>query len=176
MGFHHVAVTTRDLKATHEFYTGPMGFSLAKVIVGPTGTAGWARHVFYDTGDGRLMAFWDLHDDDLPPDHPTAISIGLGLPIWANHIAFDATDRADLDARRCRLLEHGLDVMEIDHGWCHSIYVVDPNGILVEFCTSTRVLGDADREAAERLLRATAPEVEPAAVPIIHRASEYGRG
>jgi len=42
--------------------------------------------------------------------------------------------------------------MEIDHGWCTSIYTKDPNGILVEFCTSTRQLGPADHEEALRRL------------------------
>ena len=43
-------------------------------------------------------------------------------------------------------------VIDIDHDWCHSIYVTDPNGILVEFCTSIRAFTDADREDALRLL------------------------
>ena len=28
-------------------------------------------------------------------------------------------------------------LMEIDHGRCHSLYYVDPNGIMVEFCRDT---------------------------------------
>ena len=28
-------------------------------------------------------------------------------------------------------------LMEMDHGWCHSHYYLDPNGILVELCTDT---------------------------------------
>ena len=31
MGFHHVAITTRDLAATHAFYTDVMGFELVRV-------------------------------------------------------------------------------------------------------------------------------------------------
>ena len=27
---------------------------------------------------------------------------------------------------------------EIDHGWCRSVYTVDPNGIMVEFCVTTK--------------------------------------
>ena len=37
MGFHHLALATRDIKATHEFYTAAMGFELVKVAVGPAG-------------------------------------------------------------------------------------------------------------------------------------------
>ena len=35
MGFHHVALATKDLAATHKFYTEVMGFSLVKTIIGP---------------------------------------------------------------------------------------------------------------------------------------------
>ena len=27
--------------------------------------------------------------------------------------------------------------MEQDHGWCHSLYYLDPNGIMVELCRDT---------------------------------------
>ena len=161
MGFHHVAISTRDIKASHEFYTGAMGFELVKVQVGPAGERGFAKHLFYDTGDGQMFAIWDFHDPDLPADWSPAISTSLGLPIWANHIAFYAADRADLAKRRERWLMHGVSVMEIDHGWCTSIYARDPNGILVEFCASTREFGAADREEALRRLSDPAPERDP---------------
>lgn len=172
MGFHHLAVATRDAKATHGFYTGPMGFELVKVEVVPSGPKGFAKHLFYDTGDGRLMAFWDLHDDSLPADWSPAIASGLGLPIWTNHIAFSASDLDDLAARRRRLLEHGVDVMEIDHGWCTSIYAQDPNGILVEFCTSTRPITQADREDALRLLDDPDPQLKEPPPQQIYRAAD----
>jgi len=35
MGFHHVALATADLAATHEFYSEAMGFELAKAVVAP---------------------------------------------------------------------------------------------------------------------------------------------
>ena len=152
MAFHHLAIATRDLKATHDFYTRAMGFELVKVEVARAGRRGFAKHLFYDTGNGEMIAFWDFHDPDLPPDWSPAISTALGLPIWANHIAFDASDLDDIARRRERWLAHGVSVMEIDHGWCTSIYARDPNGILVEFCTSTRAFTQADREEALRLL------------------------
>jgi len=40
---------------------------------------------------------------------------------------------------------------ELDHGYCHSIYLTDPNGIIVEF---TRDPANADSIAASK--RATA--------------------
>lgn len=165
MAFHHVAIVTRDLDASHRFYCDAMGFELVKVDVVPFREHGWARHLFYDTGNGELLALWDLHDDGLG-EFPTAISTGLGLPHFVNHIAFAAADLDDLDARRERLLAHGHDVARMDHGWCVSIYADDPSGNMVEFCTTTGVLDDATRRLAHRLRLAASPEVDTTPQPI----------
>ena len=177
MGFHHVAIATRDLETTHRFYTEAMGFTLVKVVVGPTGApnGGWAKHLFYDTGGNGLFAVWELHDDTIPADHGTAISTGLGLPEWVNHIAFDAADVDDLAARTRRWQEHGIDVVELDHEWCRSIYASDPNGVLVEFCCTTRAFTEAETSDAERLLADPAPALEPMATMTIHEALERQR-
>jgi catechol 2,3-dioxygenase-like lactoylglutathione lyase family enzyme len=150
MAFHHVAIATRDLDATHRFYTEAMGFELVHVDVIPYMEEGWARHLFYDTGNGEMLAVWDLHDADLP-DFDPAISTGLGLPHFVNHIAFGVSGLDDLDVRKDRWLCNGHDVVRIDHRWCVSIYANDPNGIMVEFCCTTRVF-DADdhRRARDR--------------------------
>lgn len=148
MPYHHLALATRDARSTHLFYTHAMGFELVKTVVAATPGGGWAKHFFYETGGGELMAFWELHDDSIPDTWSPAISSGQGLPEWVNHVAFAAGDVADLDRRRERLLASGYGVMEIDHGWCRSIYTRDPNGILVEFCTTTRDFDADDRERA----------------------------
>jgi catechol 2,3-dioxygenase-like lactoylglutathione lyase family enzyme len=168
MALHHVALATRDLTATHRFYTEAMGFTLAKVQIGPTETeGGWARHVFYDTGDG-MMAFWELHDESLG-EFPTAISTDAGLPAWVNHLAFHATPDTIGEARD-RWLAHGIDVVEVDHGWCVSIYANDPNGILVEWCANTRELDDNDRREAAELLAADTPRMDPPPIITVHEA------
>jgi catechol 2,3-dioxygenase-like lactoylglutathione lyase family enzyme len=176
MPFHHVAIATRDLKATHEFYARAMGFTLVKLEVARAGERGWAKHAFYDTGGGGLIAFWDLHDPELPEGWSPAISEALGLPRWVNHLAFEARDLPDLAARRQRWLEHGLDVHEVDHGWCTSIYATDPNRILVEFCATTRAFTAQDRAEAERGLTDPSPPL-PGAPPRMQffRARDHRR-
>jgi catechol 2,3-dioxygenase-like lactoylglutathione lyase family enzyme len=169
MGLHHAAYAAKDIDATHAFYTEVMGFKLVKVVVGAT-EAGWSKHVFYDTGGQGLIAFWDLHDENIGTDFRTDISTALGLPVHINHIAFDAVDEANLGVIRQRWQEHGITVAEIDHGFCRSIYATDPNGILVEFCCDTNGLTEADAIEAERLLRDPAPEPEPDPPVTIHRA------
>lgn len=170
MGFHHVAIATLDLPATHRFYSEAMGFTLRKVQTAPTADDGWAKHLFYDTGGNGMFAVWELHDEKIGADFPTAISTGLGLPDWVNHIAFDASDLDTLAAHTRRWQEHGIDVVELDHVWCRSIYAVDPNGILVEFCCTTEGLTEADATEAARLLVDPAPPLEPLPTMTVHRA------
>jgi catechol 2,3-dioxygenase-like lactoylglutathione lyase family enzyme len=170
MAYHHIALATRDMDATHAFYTEAMGFDLVKAVVAPTENAGgWAKHLFYDTGGDGLIAFWDLHDDGLP-DFDPAISTGAGLPAWVNHVAFHAEPSA-LDDHRQRWLGQGIDCMEIDHGFCVSIYALDPNGILVEWCADSRPLDDDDRREALAVLRDLTPPLETPPVPTFHRAA-----
>lgn len=168
MGFHHLALATHDLEATHRFYTDAMGFELVKAVVAPTeNDGGWAKHVFYETGGNGLLAFWDLHDDELP-DFDPAISTGAGLPAWVNHVAFHA-ETDELDALRQRWLDQGIGCMEVDHGFCVSIYAMDPNGILVEWCADARPLNDTDRAEALAVLFDPEPPLETAPTPIFHR-------
>jgi catechol 2,3-dioxygenase-like lactoylglutathione lyase family enzyme len=168
MAFHHVALATHDLEATHRFYTEVMGFELAKVVAGPTPEGGWAKHVFYTTGGGGMIAFWELHVDELR-DFPTDLNKSIGLPDWVNHVAFDAPTIDALDEHRRRWQEHGRSVLELDHGFCTSIYTNDPNGILVEFCCTKRDFTPEERRrASEQVLTSSIPPQDfdeaPAAV------------
>jgi len=168
VGFHHVALATRDLEATHAFYTEAMGFELVKVVVAPTESGqGWAKHVFYETPGDGMIAFWDLHDDTLP-EFDGAMSTGIGLPAWVNHLAFHA-EVDELEGRIERWTAHGLDVLEVDHGFCRSIYTLDPNGTMVEWCADTRVLDEEDRKAALAVLFDPNPELEDPPVPVFHK-------
>jgi catechol 2,3-dioxygenase-like lactoylglutathione lyase family enzyme len=147
MAYHHVAVAVTDLAETHRFYTEVMGFELVKAQAAPTDApGGWAKHVFYATGElvegepPELIAFWELHDDRMASFDP-AIS-----------------------------LDHGHDVVEIDHGFCVSIYTLDPSRILVEFCTDTAPYTDADRQHAMTLIDTAEPELVAAPSPVFHEA------
>ncbi len=170
MPYHHLALATHDMKAIDLFYTRAMGFELVKCERAATPAGGWAKHFFYQTGNGELMAFWELHDDSLPQDFPTSISAAAGLPEWTNHLAFAADDRSDLEARKQRWLENGYDVLEIDHHWCYSIYTKDPNEMLIEFCVTTQAFDVEDAEAARYAL--THDDLESSAAPVIrvHKA------
>jgi catechol 2,3-dioxygenase-like lactoylglutathione lyase family enzyme len=150
MPYHHLALAVRDMPAIDAFYTHAMGFDLVHVEANKTPQGGWAKHFFYDTGGGEMMAFWELHEGPFPTDFETSLSGAVGLPPWTNHIAFQAADLDEIGAFRDRWLENGYDVIEIDHNWCVSIYTTDPNGTLVEFCVTTAPFDERSRARARK--------------------------
>ena len=160
MSYHHLALAARDMTAIHHFYEEVMGFELVKVEVAPVPEGGWAKHFFYrmDGDDSRFIAFWELHDVPGTARLETNISRAAGVPDFINHIAFAVPTADELSRRKARWLADGRDVLEIDHGWCHSIYTKDPNENLVEFCLTTGSFTANDRAAAVAALTATAPE------------------
>jgi glyoxylase I family protein len=153
-GFHHIAYACRDVEETTRFYEA-LGFPLVHTEVSGT-PEHFLRHVFFDTGDGSCLAFFDVHGVGEQPDWRSEVSTGNGLPVWVNHVAFKATAERQEQARSL-MAEAGIaPMMELDHGWCHSLYFVDPNGIMIEFCRDTPGFAH-DPEAAHRLLTAVPP-------------------
>lgn len=180
MAFHHVALATRDAAATHRFYTEEMGFELVKVVAGPTPNEGpgFSKHFFYSTEPASsdpaassrdLIAFWEIDDPEIGTDFEVDLNKAAGLPGWVNHIAFDAPTRAALDAHRTRWQQHGHTVIEVDHGFCVSIYLTDPSGNMVEFCQTTGEFTDEDRRQATERLLDPQPSFDDDAKIIVHR-------
>jgi catechol 2,3-dioxygenase-like lactoylglutathione lyase family enzyme len=162
---HHYAITPKDFKASHEFYTEAMGFPLVAAVkrqaIGGE-SVGWTKHVFYDCGDGSLLAIWDLHLNDLKDDDwKSGISTGLGLPWWINHIAFSVDSLDELEEKKERLLKHGCTVSLVEHEFITSIYTKDPDGTMVEFTTYTRDLTPEDAAEAEQILADDSPSTIP---------------
>lgn len=174
MGFHHVALATKDTAATHAFYTNVMGFELVKVVTAPTPgeKGGWSKHFFYSTNeapneapngasghssDNGMIAFWEIHDDEIGTEFSVDINTSVGLPVWVNHIAFDAPTRADLERHRDRWRSHGHHVLEVNHDFCTSIYIRDPSGNMVEFCQTTRDFTPGEIAEAQTLLHDANP-------------------
>jgi len=175
MAFHHIALATTDLCATHRFYTEAMGFTLAHVEDSETDLpGGWLHHVFYDTGDGTCMAFMEVHDERIG-DFDPAISRGLGLPAWINHIAFGVDDLEALDRALVRWLANGCDVIRMQHNHGTSIYTEDPNGNTIEWACQARAFSDAERAAAPgRLVARNLPRDAPTAMELF-RAADYAQ-
>ncbi len=163
-GIHHVAYACRDVAATVHFYEELVGFPLIHTEVDGAGD-NYMRHLFFDTGDGSSMAFFELHGMGERDDYSTAVSTGNGLPVWVNHIAFGATEQSQIEVR-ARMDAGGVPpVMDVDHGWCHSLYYLDPNQILIEFCRDTPGV-TPDPAEAHRLLTETVRPRPPATITL----------
>ncbi len=176
MAYHHLALATKDMKAIDHFYREVMGFDLKKVEVGPTPGGGWAKHFFYEIEADRFIAFWELHGEPYDKPFETGLSKAMGLPQWVNHISFYSPTEQHLHSKREMWLAGGFDVMEIDHNWCRSIYTTDPNGTMVEYCVTTGVFTQADKD--EALTAVTSNDVAHSKPPKsiqVHKASEYRR-
>jgi catechol 2,3-dioxygenase-like lactoylglutathione lyase family enzyme len=162
---HHVAITPGDFNTSKKFYTEVMGFPVVAAVKrqamgGPD--AGWTKHVFFDTGDGSLLALWDLHMPAIPAgSFKPGISEGLGLPWWVNHLAFSVDSLEALEDRKQHWLKNGMKVSEVDHDFIKSIYTRDPDGNLVEFTVDTRALDESDRIEAEEICADDTPATIP---------------
>ena len=152
-GFHHVAYACRDAEATRHFYEDLLGMPLVHTEVkgGDGADGGFFRHLFFDTGDGTCIAFFEVQGMGERDDYSTEVSTGNGLPVWVNHVAFAADEERARQAEERLAADDIVPLMEIDHGWCVSLYYLDPNGIMVEFCRDPGGFGDDPEAAADRL-------------------------
>lgn len=163
-GYHHTAFATRDSRATYEFYQEKLGFPLVHTELHRNGD-GWFRHFFFDLGNNELLGFFAFENIGEKPDCRTNISGGMGAPAWVNHLAFDVGDEDRYQSLEKRIQASDLKMAgETDHDWCKSIYLMDPNGILVEFCYTHRPerYNQTPEEACQRLFETAVEDIPEA--------------
>jgi glyoxylase I family protein len=123
-GVDHLALICSDLEATITFYTEVMGMRLMRIVQNrdePTST-----HIFFDMGGGNQLAFFDF-----PQKGPDRTVRGVGS---MHHVALKAHPgqfSTILETLEARHIEHSA------HGSreAGSVYVRDPDGILLEVTT-----------------------------------------
>jgi catechol 2,3-dioxygenase-like lactoylglutathione lyase family enzyme len=130
---HHTAYVSRDLEATRRFYEDVLGLPLVATWCESDELFGKLRtycHVFFGLGDGSALAFFQFAN---PED---AELFGPRMPPTPfHHIALHVSPEAQSDIER-RLKGAGYREPEsfvLEHGYCRSVYVTDPNGMIVEF-------------------------------------------
>jgi catechol 2,3-dioxygenase-like lactoylglutathione lyase family enzyme len=145
-GFSHVGLATADMAATRTFYENVLGFEPIRYDILKVTEGGAIHHVFYDTGEGQMLAFMAPEGVEGFPEFDAGINGGLGIPDGMIHFAFEAGSVEGLEAKRRELIDKGVEVSAVvDHeGWCSSIYFKDPNGIQLEYCCPTRELTPED--------------------------------
>lgn len=128
---HHHAVRTDDMEATRRFYEDLLGMPMVSAMKETHG-AGAGRadpfvHCFFEMADGGCLAFFQFLPgargpaDKLPKD---------GID---HHIAMAVDAFDDIVLLKEKLDANFYPHCGIDHGFCYSLYVRDPNGMMVEF-------------------------------------------
>jgi catechol 2,3-dioxygenase-like lactoylglutathione lyase family enzyme len=143
---HHTAYVTRDLEGTRKFYEEIIGLPLVATWCEKDELFGAERvycHLFFALADGGALAFFKFAD---PKDEEL---FGPKMPASPfHHIALNV-DKETQDAIEKRLAAAGYKEPQtyvLEHGYCRSVYVTDPNGMILEFThDSPRVL-DINRE------------------------------
>lgn len=132
--FHHHAFRTNDMEATRKFYEDVLGMPMIGVFVETTDPVTEKPsnyiHAFFEMADGSALAFFQFQEGLYKE---TAIK-GNQDP-FDHHIALEVESKDAVMAYRDKLVAAGHDHMLIDHGYCYSIYMHDPNGMQVELTT-----------------------------------------
>jgi glyoxylase I family protein len=127
-GLHHHAYVTADQERTRHFYEDLMGLPLTafwiedEIILGERHVF---SHAFYGLRSGGALAFFNFAD---PTQQTRYAAKQQALFV---HLALKTTRQSQTHLRR-GLEAAGFNVWEADHGYTYSIYVSDPNGLLIE--------------------------------------------
>jgi glyoxylase I family protein len=143
---HHAAYVCRDLEQTRKFYEDTLGWPLV---------AAWREcdkvfgedelyycHLFFQIADGGALAFFHFADKR---QHEKFAHYGPHSPFV--HLALKLGDAQGQEEIQRRLEAGGYETMVINHGYCVSLYVTDPNGLNLEFTVDHP---EADKIGAKR--------------------------
>ncbi len=129
-GVNHLAMATGDMDRTIRFWRDLLGMRL----VAGLGQPGY-RHYFFEISDRDLIAFFEWPGVEPVPEKQHGRPVDG--PVAFDHVSFGVDTEDDLWELKDRLAAAGLHVSDvIDHGFIHSIYAFDPNGIPIEFSWS----------------------------------------
>ena len=130
---HHNAYVTKDQEATRKFYEDLIGLPLVATWTESDVLFGKERvycHTFYGLGDGSALAFFQFANpsdqEEFGPELASSPFIHIALK----------SDKRNQDAINERLEKAGYKEPEkyvLEHGYCRSLYVKDPNGLILEF-------------------------------------------
>jgi glyoxylase I family protein len=143
---HHTAYVTHDLRATRHFYEDLIGLPLVATWCEKDDLFGAERvycHLFFALGDGGALAFFKFAK---PEDEAL---FGPKMPATPfHHVAL----KVDADTQRAiekRLAAAGYEeprMYVLEHGYCRSVYVTDPNGLILEFTLDSPKADEINRD------------------------------
>lgn len=123
-GVHHITLNGADRQTSIDFWSGVLGMPL--VFEQPNLDDEKINHLFFDTGDGRLITIFTAEDravENTPNPNDTGN---------LHHLAFTVS-RASFNLAPQRLDERGIPHSgAVDRGFMDSLYFRDPLGQLME--------------------------------------------
>jgi glyoxylase I family protein len=158
---HHHAWVVEDQERTRHFYEDILGLPLVATWCEVEVVRGKERtycHTFFELADGSALAFFQFADR---ADHDELLAHRPGS---LGHVAL-LVDGAVQEHLANRLSDAGVPWRVVDHGYCRSLYVVDPDGLTVELTVdapdATASSGARRADAAAELARWLAGDHHP---------------
>lgn len=125
-GTDHISVIGSNEADTIEFYRDLLGMPL--VLRQPNLDDPDQTHLFFDTGDGRILTFFVADERESNPQ-PHRHRVGS-----VHHLSFSVEPERFVETREAlEATGHGYN--EFDRGIFHSLYTRDPNGLTIELST-----------------------------------------
>jgi catechol 2,3-dioxygenase-like lactoylglutathione lyase family enzyme len=178
----HAAYRCRDAEQTRWFYEDVLGIPLVAALIREK-IAGLEEdtpylHLFFQLGNGNLIAFFDEPTGATPEQFERAFS-------FDRHLAFEVDTEAEMLAWQKRINAAGVSCLgPVDHGIVRSVYMYDPNGLQTEICVRTpihdQVMAEEQRNAHENIRKwnartRAAKEARFGAAAIDLRSRQVGR-
>jgi catechol 2,3-dioxygenase-like lactoylglutathione lyase family enzyme len=149
-GIHHLALSTGDMKAQIEFFTGVLGMRLIALYWMHGAEGAW--HGFLELNESSALAFVFIPGNEkletvIGQTH-AGNSGGPSSPGTMQHVAFNVDSIEALMNLRDRIRSKGVTVIgPIPHGLCSSIYFAGPENLTLEIATSGGAPAPLDHEA-----------------------------
>lgn len=127
---HHNAYVVKNLEKTRKFYEDVLGLPLVATWCEADELFGSVRtycHCFFELADKSALAFFQFANASDQAEFGPALA-----PSPFRHIALN-TDPATLAEIEGRVKEAKIEgAYVLEHGYCRSFYVTDPDGLIVE--------------------------------------------
>jgi catechol 2,3-dioxygenase-like lactoylglutathione lyase family enzyme len=136
VGTDHITLIGSNPEDTIAFYRDVLGMAL--VLRQPNLDQPEVEHLFFDTGDGRILTFFVTDDRE---SRPGGQRPGVGA---VHHLAF-RLDPERFEEAREGLEETGKRFNEFDRGPFQSLYTRDHNGLTIELATDKYRIPDNRR-------------------------------
>jgi glyoxylase I family protein len=146
---HHHAYTTVDHEETRKFHEDVLGLPRKAMWIERERIDGEdvdLGHAFYALGDGNFLEFFNF---SYPEKQRAWKAKEQSLFV---HISLLVEQTTPKEIRR-RLLSAGLIPFTMEHGFCHSLCIKDPNGLILEFTVDHEDSASINAERASSVHR-----------------------